>query len=64
MILCGHERIVADLDAVDLTGAVIANNVLAGSIGIGKSAFGSGHILTIYINRHLMMGLADSAVVL
>jgi hypothetical protein len=64
MILCGHERIVADLDAVDLTGAVIANNVLAGSIGIGKRAFGSGHILMIYIDRHLVIGLVDSAVLL
>ncbi len=63
-VLCCYERIVGNLDSVDLTGPVLANNVLGGSVGIGERSLCAGHILTIHVDRHLVIGLADSSLML
>src|SRR5215216_2673208 len=54
MVGCDDLCIIARLRFVDLAGVVIANNVLAGSVGIGERAFGAGHI-AIDVNLDLMI---------
>src|SRR5215208_3512620 len=43
MVGCDDLCIVTGLCFVDLAGVVVANNVLAGSVGIGEGALGAGH---------------------
>src|SRR6185503_15446421 len=54
MVGCDDLCIVTRLRFVDLAGVVIANHVLAGSVGIGKCALGAGHI-AIDVNLDLMI---------
>src|SRR5262249_37706880 len=54
MVGCDDLCIVTRFRFVDLAGVVIANNVLAGSVGIGEGALGAGHI-PIDVNLDLMI---------
>src|SRR6266498_3028099 len=64
VILCRHEGIVANFHVIDFAGAVVSNDVLARHIGIRKRALGAGHVLTIHIDRHLVIVSADFALAL
>jgi hypothetical protein len=48
--------VVANIHFVNLAGVVVTDNVLAGSVGVGKGALGAGHILSIDIDVHLLLG--------
>src|SRR5215208_1093247 len=54
MVGCDDLCIITRLRFVDLAGVVVANHVLAGSVGIGEGALGAGHI-AIDINLDLMI---------
>src|ERR1043165_980056 len=49
-----HFCIVTGLRFVDLAGVVVADNILAGSVGVGEGALGAGHI-PIDVNLDLMI---------
>ena len=44
--------------------AVVADDVLAGSVGIGEGALCTGHIRTSNIDLHLILTLADTSLAL
>src|SRR5689334_21987942 len=50
-----YSGVVACLDFVDLARGAVADNVFVGSIGIGEAALRSGNILTLDINRRLLI---------
>ena len=54
--------IVAYVYFVDLAGVVVTDSVLAGSVGVGEGALGAGHILTIDIDLHRLLGTTYFAV--
>src|SRR5437588_445711 len=64
MILFSHAGILANFNAVDLTGVVVSENVFARHIGIREGTLGAGHILTIDVDCHLVIGANYSAVTL
>src|SRR5687768_4394305 len=50
-----YSGVVACLDFVDFARGAVADNVFVGSVRIGKGALCSGHILTLDIDRHLLI---------
>src|SRR5262249_37299391 len=50
-----YSGVVACLDFVDFARRAVANNVFVGSVGISEGTLRSGHILTLDINRHLLI---------
>ena len=59
-----YSGVVTCLDLVDFARRAVADNVFVGSVGIGEGALRSGHILTLDIDRHLLIVTAYYSLVL